>query len=97
MNTPHLVLVPALVGLDAADAHDLATSAGVVAVDPTSDGTPTLTGTVTAQDPQAGTRVEPGSPVTVWIEKPGGGGGGGGGGSAPVTPGPLPQKPAGVK
>jgi hypothetical protein len=50
------VVVPALVGLDIGDAHDLALGAGVVVVsaDPV-DPLP-ATGTVTAQTPLAGFR-----------------------------------------
>ena len=76
MATPELVLVPALVGLPAAQAHELAITARVVAVDPDPDTPPTVEGTVVAQRPDAGTRVPAGDPVTVWIESDGRGGGG---------------------
>jgi beta-lactam-binding protein with PASTA domain len=75
MRTPELVLVPALVGLPAAQAHEVAMAARVVAVDPDPDTPATVEGTVTAQQPEAGTRVPAGEAVTIWVE-PGGGGGG---------------------
>lgn len=75
MKDPDLVLVPALVGLPAAQAHALAVEARVVAVDPDPDTPPTVAGTVTAQQPVAGTRVAPGEAVTIWVEPDDGGGG----------------------
>ncbi len=64
-------MVPALVGLDIAAAHDLAMGAGVVIVsgDPVEPLPPT--GTVTAQTPLAGLSVPPASSVSVLID-PGG-------------------------
>ena len=76
MRTPELVLVPALVGLPAAQAHELAMAARLVAVDPDPDTPPTVSGTVTAQQPEAGSRVPAGDPVTIWVEPDRGGGGG---------------------
>jgi beta-lactam-binding protein with PASTA domain len=89
------VLVPALVGLEVSDAHELAFAARVVAVavDPAAP-LPT-SGIVTAQAPNAGTRVDPGDTVEIVVEP--GGGGGGGGGSSPVEPPPRPRDPAGTK
>jgi len=78
MRTPELVLVPALVGLPAAQAHEVAMAARVVAIDPDPDTPPTVEGTVTAQQPEAGTRVPAGEAVTIWVEPDSGGGGGGG-------------------
>lgn len=75
MNEPELVLVPALVGLPAAQAHEMAISARVVAVDPDPDTPPTVSGTVTAQQPLAGVRVPAGDPVTIWVEPDDDGGG----------------------
>jgi beta-lactam-binding protein with PASTA domain len=95
MRTPDLVLVPALVGLDAAQAHEVAMEARVVAVDPEPDTPPTLSGTVVAQRPEPGERIPAGDAVTVWIEDQGGGGGGGGGLQLPDSP--PPKDPAGVK
>jgi beta-lactam-binding protein with PASTA domain len=76
MDEPDLVLVPALVGLPAAQAHEMAISARVVAVDPDPDTPPTVSGTVTAQQPLAGNRVPAGDPVTIWVEPDDDGGGG---------------------
>ncbi len=61
-------MVPALVGLEIGDAHELAMGAGVVVVsaDPL-DPLPTA-GTVTAQAPLAGFGVPPASPVPVLVE-----------------------------
>lgn len=95
MKTPDLVLVPALVGLDAAQAHEVAMAARVVAVDPDPDTPPTLSGKVVAQQPEPGDRIPAGDAVTVWIEDSDGGGGGGGG--VPQPDSPLPKDPAGVK
>lgn len=90
MRTPELVLVPALVGLPAAQAHEVAMAARVVAIDPDPDTPPTVEGTVTAQQPEAGTRVPAGEAVTIWVEPDSGGGGGGGGGNMPRV---QPDKP----
>lgn len=97
MAAPEHALVPALVGLDAADAHELALTAGVAIVGPSPNRSTPTYGTVVAQKPTAGTQVQPGDPVTVWIDTGGDGGGGGGGGSAPRPYQPLPRDPAGVK
>lgn len=94
MQTPDLVLVPALVGLDAAEAHEVAMAARVVAVDPEPDTPPTLSGTVVAQQPEPGARIPAGDPVTIWPDNADGGGGGGG---MPQPDSPLPKDPAGVK
>jgi uncharacterized membrane protein YgcG len=105
------VLVPALIGLEVSDAHDLAFTARVVAVaaDPAIP-LPTA-GVVTAQQPSAGTRVDPADTVAIAVEPrhggggggggggddEGGGGGGGGGGRPLPTPPPGPRDPAGTK
>lgn len=94
MEGPEHVLVPALVGLDIADAHELALAARVAVVSEDPDVSLPLSGVVSAQQPGAGTQVLPGDPVTVRVVD---GGGGGGGGSARVPPGPRPLDPAGVK
>lgn len=91
MKTPDLVLVPALVGLDATRAHEVAMAARLVAVDPEPDTPPTLSGMVVAQQPRPGERIPAGDTITIWIE----GDGGGGGSPQPDTPSPL--DPAGVK
>lgn len=74
--------MPALVGLEVGEAHELAFAARVVAV--TADPAEPLpvTGTVTAQYPRAGARVEPAAPVAIAVD-PGPDGGGGGGGGRP--------------
>lgn len=92
MTGPEHVLVPALVGLDIADAHELALTARVAVVGEDPDVPLPLSGVVTAQQPGAGTQVLPGDPVMIEVV-----GGGGGGGSARVPPGPRPLDPAGVK
>jgi hypothetical protein len=88
------VLVPALVGLDVSDAHQLAFAARVVAVAPDPDKPLPITGTVTAQAPAPGTRVVPAAPIVIAVD-PGGGGGGGGRLVEPPPPGPM--DPAGTK
>ncbi|WP_170231537.1 PASTA domain-containing protein [Pseudonocardia kunmingensis] len=101
MSDQEKVLVPALIGLEVGDAHELAFAARVVAVaaDP---ATPLPTaGVVTAQDPSAGTRVDPAATVAIAVDAgpaDGGGDGGGGGGGRPLpTPPPGPRDPAGTK
>lgn len=89
------VLVPALVGLDVSDAHELAFEARVVVVAADPDEPLPLTGTVVAQSPIAGTRVEPAHPVVIAVESRGGGGGGGG--RRLTTPPPGPRDPSGMK
>jgi beta-lactam-binding protein with PASTA domain len=93
MTGPEHVLVPALVGLDIADAHELALTARVAVVGEDPDVPLPLSGVVTAQEPGAGTQVYPGDPVMIRVID----GGGGGGGSARIPPGPRPRDPAGVK
>ena len=88
------VLVPALVGLDVADAHELAFEARVVAVAADPDEPLPASGVVTAQAPTAGTRVDPAAAVAIAVD-PGGGGGGGGRRLAPPPPGP--RDPSGSK
>ncbi|GAA3080455.1 hypothetical protein GCM10010464_50670 [Pseudonocardia yunnanensis] len=94
MRKQEKVLVPALVGLEVSDAHQLAFTARVVAVAPDPDNPLPITGTVTAQAPAPGTRVVPAAPVVIAVD-PGGSGGGGGG--SLVEPPPGPMDPAGTK
>ena len=75
MTDPDMVPVPALVGLPAAQAHALAIESRVVAVDPDPDTPPTVSGTVTAQQPLAGYQVPAGDAVTIWVEPDDDGGG----------------------
>jgi hypothetical protein len=88
------VLVPALVGLDVAEAHELAFRARVVAVAADPDEELPVAGVITDQQPRAGCRVTPAASVAVIVEPPGGGGGGGG---RVATPPPGPRNPAGTK
>lgn len=76
MHDPEEVLVPALVGLDVQDAHELAFTARVVVVSGEPEGELPTTGTVIAQQPVAGTRTAPAASVEVLVEPEGGGGGG---------------------
>ncbi len=94
MEKQEKVLVPALVGLDVGDAHELAFTARVVAVAGDPDEPLPVSGVVTAQLPEAGTRVAPADPVIIAVD-PGGGGGGGGRRVEPPPPGPM--DPAGTK
>jgi beta-lactam-binding protein with PASTA domain len=89
------VLVPALVGLELSDAHELAFEARVVLVAADPDEPLPLTGTVVAQAPRAGTRVAPAHAVAIAVETAGGGGGGGG--RRLTTPPPGPRDPSGSK
>jgi beta-lactam-binding protein with PASTA domain len=92
------VLVPALVGLEVGDAHQLAFEARVVVVGPDPATPLPVAGVVTAQQPGAGTRVEPAHQVVVMVDPgPDEGGGGGGGGRPLPTPTPGPLDPAGTK
>jgi beta-lactam-binding protein with PASTA domain len=88
---PQKVLVPALVGLGVQDAHALARTAEVVVVSAEPDGDLPVTGTVSAQQPGAGTRVEPATPVAVLVEQDDPGGGRG-----VAAPPPEPLGPAGA-
>lgn len=94
MEKQEKVLVPALVGLDVGDAHELAFTARVVAVAAGPDDPLPVSGVVTAQQPEAGTRVAPADAVAIAVD-PGGGGGGGGRPVEPPPPGPM--DPAGTK
>ncbi|MDQ3154110.1 MAG: PASTA domain-containing protein [Actinomycetota bacterium] len=96
MAEPELVPVPALVGLDAAQVHDVALAARLVAVDPDPDTPPTTSGVVARQHPAAGTRVPAGEAITIWID-PGPGDDDEGGGGLPRPHAPEPVGPAGVK
>ncbi|WP_073455086.1 PASTA domain-containing protein [Pseudonocardia thermophila] len=89
VQEPEKVLVPALVGLDFADATRLAALSGI-ALDPITG--PVREGAVTGQQPLAGTTVPPGSTVQVTVEETGRGGGGG---SALIPP-PTPLDPTGA-
>jgi hypothetical protein len=86
------VSVPALVGLEVREAHELAFTARVVAVAADPAEPLPVSGVVIAQLPGAGSRVAPAHPVTIAVEPRGRGGGGGP--IAPFRPGPT--DPAGT-
>ena len=92
MTSPEHVLVPALVGLDAASARELAAVAGVILVSgAAADTRLPVSGVVIAQQPMAGTQIAPGDSVEVLIEDTGGEGG------TRPSDDPLPRDPAGIK
>ena len=92
MTLPEHVLVPALVGLDAVSARELAAVAGVILVSGAAADTQLpVSGVVIAQQPMAGTQIAPGDSVEVLIEDANGGGG-----TRPSND-PLPRDPAGMK
>jgi len=84
--------VPDVVGLPWDDARGVLHLARLVAVGPDQDGPPMAelawrTGAVVVrQDPRPGTRLPPGAPVTVWLER-----GGGAGDREPRRPRPAPR------
>lgn len=89
-------MVPQLVGLAAAVAHDTALDAQLLTVDQDRSRSPTVAGVVAAQEPAAGSQVAAGHRVRIWVQtNPGDDGGGGGG--RPVPSGPTPLTPAGSK
>ena len=100
-----MTIVPELVGIPAADAHDRALDAGVLAVGRNAVHTGAGRGHVEDQEPAAGEQRERGTEVGIWIQggaartptgpdpdddQDGSGGGGGG-----VRPQPSPVGPAG--
>jgi beta-lactam-binding protein with PASTA domain len=91
-----LTVVPPLVGLAVAAAHDVALDARLLAVDQDPSHSPTVAGIVAAQEPVAGSEVSSGHRVRIWVEtNPDDNGDGGGG--PPVPSGPTPRTPAGAK
>ena len=92
-------MVPQLVGLAAAVAHDTALDAQLLTVDQDRSRSPTVADVVAAQEPAAGSQVAAGYRVRIWVQtNPGDDGGGGdGGGGRPVPSGPTPLTPAGSK
>lgn len=89
-------VVPTLVGLAAAVAHDVALDARLLAVDQDPGHSPTVAGVVAAQEPAAGSQVAAGHRVRIWVQtNPGGDDGGGGG--LPTPSGPTPLTSAGTK
>jgi beta-lactam-binding protein with PASTA domain len=97
-ESEQFTVVPTLVGLTAATAHDVALDAQVLAVDQDPAHSPTVAGVVTEQRPAPGSQVSPGQRVLIWVSTNGPeGGGGGGGGNLPAPPKPTPLAPAGAK
>lgn len=93
-----LTVVPALVGMPPAVAHDAALDAHLLAVDQDPAHTPTSAGVVAAQQPEPGLRIPTGERVRIWVRTGGpDGGGGGGGGKVPSPTGPKPLASIGTK
>jgi hypothetical protein len=100
-----MTTVPELVGLPAADAHDRALDAGVLAVGRNAVHTGAGRGHVEDQEPAAGEQRERGTEVGIWIQggaartptgpDPDDGQDGSGGGGGGVRPQPSPVGPAG--
>ncbi|MET0189595.1 MAG: PASTA domain-containing protein [Pseudonocardia sediminis] len=61
------VRVPELVGVPAADAHDRALDAGVLAVAENAAHTAAGRSRIERQDPDPGAEVEPGTIVRIWV------------------------------
>jgi hypothetical protein len=66
MGQTQLTVVPPLVGLGAAVAHDIALDAQVLAVDQNPSHSPTVAGVVAAQEPAAGSQVATGHRPPDW-------------------------------
>jgi beta-lactam-binding protein with PASTA domain len=98
--------VPELVGLAAADAHDAALDARLLAVPKNAAHTGAGRSTVTNQRPRAGASATPGDTISIWVDDPAAGpsteegpdddGSGGGGGGSRVPDGPKPTPTAGA-
>lgn len=99
--------VPDLVGMAAADAHDAALDAQLLAVPQNAWHTGAGRSTVTGQKPKPGEELPPGTHVSIWVDDPNGppstGGpdvegpdGGGGGGGSPLPSGPKPTSTSGA-
>jgi PASTA domain len=63
-----LTVVPDLVGLAVRAAQDVALDARLLAVDQAPKSLRTATGVVAAQDPPAGSYLQPGSRVRIWMK-----------------------------
>jgi len=86
------VVVPNVIGMTWDTARKILMDKTLVAVGPDPDGPPLgalgwPNGVVTDQSPEAGAKVPPGSPVTVWLDR----GGGGSGVREPRRPSPAPK------
>jgi beta-lactam-binding protein with PASTA domain len=95
--------VPELVGLAAADAHDAALDARLLAVPKNAAHTGAGRSTVTNQRPRAGASATPGDTISIWVDDPASSeegpdddGSGGGGGGSRVPEGPKPTPTAGA-
>lgn len=98
--------VPELVGLAAADAHDTALDARLLAVPQNAAHTGAGRSTVTNQRPRAGATASPGDTISIWVDDPAAGppsdegpdddGPGGGGGGSRLPDGPKPTPTAGA-
>src|SRR3978361_1502933 len=98
--------VPELVGLAAADAHDAALDARLLAIPKNAAHTGAGRSTVTNQRPRAGASATPGDTISIWVDAPAAGpssdegpdddGSGGGGGGSRVPEGPKPTPTAGA-
>ncbi|GLZ46218.1 hypothetical protein Acsp06_24030 [Actinomycetospora sp. NBRC 106375] len=67
VTTPSPARVPELVGVPAAEAHDRALDAGLLAVPENAFHTGAGRAHISRQDPEPGTSVAPGSIVRIWI------------------------------
>lgn len=97
--------VPDLVGMAAADAHDAALDAQLLAVPQNAWHTGAGRSTVTGQKPKAGEELPPGTHVSIWVDDPNGppsaggpdtDGPDGGGGGSPLPSGPKPTSTSGA-
>lgn len=66
-GTARTVLVPELIGMPAADAHDSALDAGLLAVPENAVHTAAGRGRIDSQDPDPGAQVDRGAIVRIWI------------------------------
>lgn len=104
-EAPDGAAVPELVGMAAADAHDAALDARLLAVPRNAWHTGAGRSTVTGQKPKAGEELPPGTHVSIWVDDPNGPPSGGdpdtdgpdgGGGGSPVPSGPRPTSTSGA-
>jgi beta-lactam-binding protein with PASTA domain len=93
-----LTVVPALVGLAVRAAQDVALDAHLLAVDQAPQPSRSAVGVVTAQDPQPGRYLSPGSHVRIWVKtEPDDGEGRDGRGGLRLPTGPITVTPSGTK
>lgn len=99
--------VPELVGLAAADAHDAALDARLLAVPQNARHTGAGRSIITNQRPKSGATATPGDTIMIWVDDPAAGpttddgpdddGSGGGGGGSRLPDGPKTTPTAGAK